>query len=321
MQGHKSTHAQVTNANSTESETSSPTAPTGPTAPTATNTPNPITPNAPTTPSTVVGACREINPTVNPANFARVLENFDRTTQLRLDGSAWDNTLIRNCHFHDVNGDAIFIRDVKNVVIQNCEFNNISADAIKTSSTGSSSDVLIIDNYIHDIGGNGIHSPQRILNNVNSDNLIIANNRLINTGLSATDGKNHGIYNQSRGAVISGNFVGGSRDGNGISFRSSGKISCNRVEGTSTSVKPGIRYFSDHTTGNPSVLLIEKNIVRGQPMGVHIYQPVENYEGSTNWDHVVKMFIIRGNDLDMNTVPIKVDDEILLNRLFTVTVD
>ncbi len=33
--------------------------------------------------------------------FARVLENFEQTTTLRLEGPDWDNTLVRNCKVHD----------------------------------------------------------------------------------------------------------------------------------------------------------------------------------------------------------------------------
>ena len=45
----------------------------------------------------------------DPADFTRVLENFDQTTPLLLDGSKWDNTLVRNCRIHDTGGVGILI--------------------------------------------------------------------------------------------------------------------------------------------------------------------------------------------------------------------
>ena len=48
-----------------------------------------------------VTACSLEPNTYDPAQFARVLENFEQTTTLRLEGPDWDNTLVRNCKVHD----------------------------------------------------------------------------------------------------------------------------------------------------------------------------------------------------------------------------
>ena len=74
-----------------------------------------------------VTACSVEPNTYDPAQFARVLEDFEQTTTLRLDGPDWDNTLVRNCKIHDTGGDGIYIRNVRNVVIQGCEIWNVGS--------------------------------------------------------------------------------------------------------------------------------------------------------------------------------------------------
>lgn len=182
--------------------------------------------------SVTEASCAEPSTSWNPSQFARVLENFDRTSTLSLEGSQWDNTLIRNCRIHDVQGEGIFLRNVKNVVITNCVIYNVSGEGIRTSSTGSTENIKIVGNTISNVGGDGIASPQRILDGVDSKNLLIANNQISETGMAGLDGKYHGIYSQAQGAVITGNRIFGLRDGNGISVRSSGVVSCNRVATT-----------------------------------------------------------------------------------------
>ncbi len=68
-----------------------------------------------------VTACSLEPNTYDPAQFDRVLENFEQTTTLRLEGTDWDNTLVRNCKVHDTGADGIFLKNVRNVVVQNCE--------------------------------------------------------------------------------------------------------------------------------------------------------------------------------------------------------
>ncbi len=42
-------------------------------------------------------ACSLEPNTYHPAQFDRVLENFEQTSTLMLEGPDWDNTLVRNC--------------------------------------------------------------------------------------------------------------------------------------------------------------------------------------------------------------------------------
>lgn len=257
------------------------------------------------------------------SEFDNVLKDFDRTTTLRLEGSQWDNTLIKNCRFHDVNGDGIFMKNVKNVVITGCTFEDIHGQsAIRTSSTGASEDVLIFNNIIRRTEDNGISIPQRFASGINSVNIIIHSNSVEDTGLGRTDGRAHGIYTQSQGVQLISNHIFGERDGNGLSFRSSGLIACNLVEGESGTDKPGIRYYSDHMTGDPSLLIIERNEIRGQSIGIHIRNPVERYDGARGFGHVVKEFIIRDNIFNNTDEGVVVDSTYTNNpNTFTVTIE
>lgn len=239
-------------------------------------------------------ACPADRNTYDPADFARVLEDFDQTTTLRLDGSEWNDTLVRNCRIHDTGGDGIYIRNVSGVVIHNCEVWNVDK-GIKTSSTGRTRNVVIDGNHIHDVQENGINAGQRTKKGIDQENLRILNNRIENTGLGSRVGRAHGIYVQARDFRIEGNSISGRRDGNGISVRSSGMVRCNRVSGVSTAGKPGIRYYSDHQTGPTGTLLIEHNEVSSDTIGIQLYAPVDRYDGKPPPDHVVKRFVIRHN--------------------------
>ena len=232
----------------------------------------------------------------DPAQFDRVLENFDQTRTLFLDGRRWNNTLVRNCRVHDTGGAGIYIRNVRNVVVHNCEVWNVKK-GIKASSTGSTEDVTIDGNYIHDIGGIGISAAQRTADGGDQKNIRILNNRIENTGLTPDNGHTHPIYVQSRDFLIEGNVISGIRDGNGISVRSSGIIRCNRVSGVSSAGKPGIRYFSDHNTGPSDTLLIERNIVADDTIGIDLKPPTKRYDGRRGLGHVVKNFVIRNNEI------------------------
>jgi len=224
---------------------------------------------------------------VNAQSYSRVIENFDQTSTLRLVGSSYDNTLVRNCKIHGMNGDAIFIKDVKNVRIENCEIYD-AADGIRLSISGSTEDVVIIDNYIHDIQNDGIGAGQRVSNGIDHKRLKILNNRVERTGLiSANSGLYHGMYIQAQDFLIEGNTIMDSRDGNGISVRSSGVIR-NNIVGNAT--KGPIAYFSDHMRGPSDTLLIENNIAYGN--GIYAAIELLNIPNSNN---VVRNFIIRFN--------------------------
>lgn len=250
--------------------------------------------------------------------FDHVLEDFEQTETLRLEGAEWDNTLVRNCRIHDTPEDGIFVKNVRNVVVTGCEIWNVGGKAIKTSSTGSTENVTIDGNNIHDTAGTAIHSPQRSADGIDHKNLKILNNVIENTGLEDTEGSAHPIYVQSQDFLIEGNVIAGSRGGNGISVRSSGVVRCNKVSGTSYDGKPAIRYYSDHQTGISNTLLIEKNDVVDDTIGIDLKAPTDRSDGQTGLDHVVKNFIIRYNSVEAGT-PIRIAEEYEVDP-FTVQV-
>ncbi len=236
----------------------------------------------------------------DPASFDHVFDDLEQTSQLRLVGHEWDNTLVRNCRIHDTPGAAIFIRFADNVVIQGCEIwntGNVDNSAIKLSGYGSTKDVTIDDNYIHDVPSNGVWSGKVVADGVDHTGLRVINNRVERTGIGSSSGQDHPIYLQSSEFLIEGNTVTGPRDGNGISVRSSGVVRCNDVSGSSRSGKPGIRYYSDHDAGASNTLLIENNTVASDKIGIHLNNPVTSKSGSTPPTHVVKNFIIRYNTI------------------------
>ncbi len=239
----------------------------------------------------------DVRTTYDPAEFDNVLEDFEQTETLSLSGPAWNNTLVRNCRIHDTGSDGIFIKDVRNVVVTGCEIWNTDGEGIKTSSSGSTADVTLDGNHIHDTASQGIHSPQRSADGIDHKNLKILNNVIENVD-------SHAIYVQSQDFLIEGNTVRGRRKSNGISVRSSGVVRCNRVEGFSTEGKPGIRYYSDHQTGLSNTLIIERNLVVNDGVGIDLYPLRDRYDGKPPPDHVVKKFVIRYNDLEAH-IPIQ----------------
>lgn len=191
--------------------------------------------------------------------FDRVIENVVLTETLLLEGANWNNTLIRNLIIEDVDGTGIILRDVSNIRIENVTIRNVTGDGIKFSTDGSTSDVVITDSHIHNIGQDGVNSGQRAANGVDHPGLQIIGNTIENVSLSG-DGQGllHGIYMQSTDFVIQGNLIRGVSDGNGISARSSGEISGNYIESTQQS---GIAYFSDNNKGASDRLLISNNVI------------------------------------------------------------
>lgn len=214
----------------------------------------------------------------DPADFTRVLENFDQTSPLLLDGPEWDNTLVRNCRIHDTVGIGILIGNVRNVVIHNCEVWNVDK-GIMVGATGSTEDVTIDGNYVHDVQRSGIGSLQGSADGFHQKNVRILHNRIKNTGIGRPDGHAHPIYIQTQDYLIEGNVISGTRDGNGISIRSSGIVRCNRVSGVSSTGKPALRYYSDHETGPSNTLLIEHNQLISDDMGIDIKSPTDQRRG------------------------------------------
>lgn len=266
--------------------------------------------------------CKESEEKANPKDFKNVFENFSRKKTIRLEGPKWDNTLIRNCFISDTSSDGIFLRNVKNIVIEDCVFKNISGKAaIRTSIKGLVDGLIIRRNKILNAQKDGIVVPQRIKVKSLTKGLIIDSNVISNTGLNHSRGYTHHIYVQSPEFIIRNNSLKGVRDGNGISIRSKGRISCNTIEGKSKSKKPGIRYYSDHdSTGSTELdgLWIQNNQISGQKIGIDIFKPVDRYDGKNGHGHVVKKFFLLNNSFESNHENIRISPIYLKNNSFVI---
>jgi hypothetical protein len=235
-----------------------------------------------------------------------VIQNIDTTGTINLTDASWNNTLIKNCTIHNTGtgNDGIFLRNVANVRIENCIIYNIDGQAgIRLSISGIGTDsVQIINNTLYNLKENGISAPQRSQNSVplNQESLEIIGNTVYNSGLGSSSGLNHSIYCQAGDFTIKENLIFGTRDGNGISVRSSGIISGNIISGESKSNKPAIRYYSDHFTGNSNTLLVENNIIYNDSSDAHtldIFDFASLYQNSSGDNHIVKNFNIRFNTI------------------------
>lgn len=267
-----------------------------------------------------VEACEVPELTFDEADFDHVFDGTEVTNTVTLQGSAWNNTLIKNCHVHDINGDGIVLRDVENVVITGCLFENIGGQAaVRGSVSGGTNNVTLYNNTVHNTAQNGFNFGQRINDGVDHSNLRIIGNTISDTGVFSSGGLTHSLYIQSQDALITHNNISGSRDGNGISVRSSGDVVCNNVSGTSQDGKPGIRYYSDHQTGPTETLLIDRNVVTDASIGIDIFKPVKRYDGQSGYNHLVKVFEITNNTISTNSTPLRVANEYQQSQ-FTVTV-
>jgi parallel beta-helix repeat protein len=197
-------------------------------------------------------------------------------------------TLIIGATFTDINGDAIFLRNVSNVYIKDCIIYDVTGSGIVLSSLGGTENITIDGCRIYNTLHSGIIAKQNVDKEVDHENLVIKNSVLFNNG---SDGHGHNIYMQASDSVIEKNTVYDSR-GNGISIRSSGIVRQNKIWG---SVKSCIRYFSDNFPGKSNELLIENNVCyledkgEGSP-GISLAMEDDKPE---SW--IVEKFIIRFN--------------------------
>jgi len=203
----------------------------------------------------LVGSCNKEK--INEPKETKLIsgETFNET--VLIDGHKYDGLIIENCIFEDIDGDGLQIRDVTNLTIKNCTFREIGADAIRFRNSGSSDNVLIQNNLIYNIQGNGILAYETHYNT------IIKENTIYNVGLeslsSASGAPQHGIYFQGKNFFITQNVIYDviNQNGNCISVRSYGKISRNTLYNAD---KHGISYYSDHP-GVDETLIIENNII------------------------------------------------------------
>jgi hypothetical protein len=205
-----------------------------------------------------------------------------------------DNTLIVGAVFHDFTGDAITLGNVSNVYIKNCEIYGIDGNGIVFRSTKKTDRVTIDGCVIHDTTRNGIIAKQNIPEGGIHTQLVIKNNRLYDNG---TDELDHGMYIQSQDTKIENNDISGST-GNGISIRSSGIISGNKITDTQKSC---IRYFSDNVRGPSNTLLIENNICQLSLPGAQSSAFSLLLADNTPPGWIVENFIIRFNTIAVFT--------------------
>ena len=197
--------------------------------------------------------------TIDRSQFTNIIEGKTFEDTLVLDGSKYDNTLIINCTFKNIDGDGITVRNADNVTIANNTISDVSGTGVRMAMAGSSDNVTVIDNDISNIGDNGISAGE------NHSNLRIIGNTIDNAGTNGDhkEGNSptpdmHGMYIQAKDYYIADNYVTNSTDGNGISLRSTGVVENNLVE---HSGKSGIAYYSDHPAGPSDTVQITDNTV------------------------------------------------------------
>ncbi|WP_345741545.1 right-handed parallel beta-helix repeat-containing protein [Jannaschia rubra] len=233
--------------------------------------------------------------------YDNIIENVTYTNTLRLTGSEWDNTLVRNVTIRDVKGNGVLLRDVENVTFENVTIRNVTGDGIKLSSSGSTSNVVISDSHISRTGEDGINAGQRYSRGVDHPGLEIVGNTIEKTGLNGgNDGLRHGLYIQSRDFLIEGNTVTDSTDGNGISVRSSGIVRDNIVD---DSLHSGIAYFADHM-GRNGTLRIEGNTVTDSGYGRD--RTDINLLEIKNQGNAVDAVFIASNDVEKGAAGVKI---------------
>lgn len=224
-------------------------------------------------------------------NETELISGKTFTETVLIDGHKFDGLIIENCIFENIDGDALQIRNVNNLTIQNCTFREIADDAIRFRNSGSSDNVVIKNNLIYNIQGNGI------LGYETHSNTTIKENTIYNAGLENTSSLSgapqHGIYFQGRNFLITQNIIYNivNENGNCISVRSYGKITRNRLYNAD---KHGVSYYSDHP-GVDGELIIENNIIYDNgKRGVNL-----NTNGNSN-NHIGNA-IIRFNTIVAST--------------------
>ena len=235
--------------------------------------------------------------------YRKVIDGLEQTETLVIEGPEWDDVLVSNCLIQDVDGDGIIIRNVSNLTIRGCTIQDASGNGIRLRSSGSTDGVHIIDNSILSVGKNGISAAKRSETSVDHTAAVIMGNRIIDSALAETRGRQHGIYSQVSDVRIIGNLVSGIRGGNGISVRSSGLVACNLVEGVSKNGKPGIRYYPDHTTGPSRTLEVRNNRILDAEVGIDLH--AETMGKSINDSDLVRNFRIIDNILETE-VPVRI---------------
>ena len=203
----------------------------------------------------LISSCKKEN--IIEPNETELITGKTFNETILIDGHKYDGLIIEDCIFENIDGDALQIRDVNNLTVKNCTFREIGDDAIRFRNSGTSDNVLIEDNLIYNIQGNGILAYET------HSNTIIKGNTINNVGLesasSVSGAPQHGIYFQGKNFLITNNIIYNviNENGNCISVRSYGKVVRNTLYNAD---KHGVSYYSDHP-GVDGELIIENNII------------------------------------------------------------
>jgi hypothetical protein len=185
----------------------------------------------------------------------RVIENQVITEEVSIEGSAWNGAIVRNNVFQNQAGRALNIRDVVNLTIENNEFYGMQDNAIKLRSiqTTGTDNVLIKNNYFHDIPATPVYTAEP-----NTNTKIMGNTfRNVATN-TAAETKQHAMYLRGPGFLVEGNTIDGVLDSSAISVRTAGVVRGNIIKNATTS---GIKYYSDSGTKGDGLLIIENNVI------------------------------------------------------------
>lgn len=197
--------------------------------------------------------------------YTTIIENETFTSQQRFEGSTFNNTLVRNCKFLNVNisTGAVLIKGVQNFRFEGNTIDGVTGGAgLYFSATEGTNNVWIVNNDILNVDKQGIFIPQRGSGgsvSVDHTALRLLNNRVSKTGRAVdTPGTVHGIDCQATDVLLQGNTVVDSYDGDGINVSSSCTLKTNRVERPARS---GIAYVAEHVAGSGRAILMDGNEV------------------------------------------------------------
>ena len=228
-----------------------------------------------------------------------IIENKTFTKTLRLVGSEFNNTLVRNIIVENTDGDGIYIKDVKNLRIENVTVRNIKDSGIRLGISGSTESVEIINSVVKNIGKNGINAGQRHKKNIDHKNLRIVGNTVRNACLRGSKGLHHALYIQTQDFYIADNIIDTCKDGNGISVRSSGVVENNEISNTG---KSGITYYDDHLKGPSSTLVIKNNKIRNA--GLRFNRGAIDIISKKTGYRTVDHFLIENNNISHHKIGI-----------------
>ncbi len=216
-----------------------------------------------------------------------VLENQTFNKTLSIYGDVYDGIVIRNCVFEDIEGSALDIRGADNVVVENCQFRNIHGNGITLQGRSPTTGIVIRNNDIAHVDGNGIYIRDT------HKNVTVTGNTITDSALdfrsSMAGMPHHGIYSQGENFEITNNMIDGVKNpgGHGISLRSWGLVQGNDVKNV---IKSGIGYFPDHPGAGGILQIIGNTVETDKGNGVRL-------SDNGNKEYYVDEIIVKDNFL------------------------